>query len=289
MGSVCKKFTRQILGEASASYETCFFWDKQAYAGESLSKASTFGIDVNVQQCALKLEDKQLLAKLSAGDLIAQDAQYHPQCLVSLYNRARETKLSEKTDADAINHGIALAELVSYIEDVSLDNLVAPVFKLTDLANLYGTRLQQLGTKVEGRIHSTDLKNLILGYFPDMKALKQGRDTVLVSDADVGSAIRKACEHDADNDAAHLARAANIVRRDMFKMVNKFNGSFETACQQDSVPVSLLELVAMVLNGPSIEAQSTLSEVPQPVLSIAQLLMHPQFCTTTRESGYQRY
>ncbi len=239
-----------------------------------MSKASTFGIDVNVRQCALKLEDKRLLAKLIAGDLIAQDAQYHPQCLVSLYNRARETKLSEKTDADAINNGIALAELVSYIEDVSLDNLVAPVFKLTDLANLYGTRLQQLGTKVEGRIHSTDLKNRILGYFPDMKSLKQGRDTVLVSEADVGSAIRKACEHDADNDAAHLARAANIVRRDMFKMVNKFNGSFETACHQDSVPVSLLELVAMVLNGPSIEAQSMLSEVPLPVLSIAQLLMH---------------
>ncbi len=227
LGSVCKKFTRQSLGEASASYETCFFCDKQAHAGKSLSKASTFGIDVNVRQCALKLEDKRLLAKLSAGDLIAQDTQYHPQCLVSLYNRARETKLSEKTDADAINHGIALAELVSYIEDVSLDNLVAPVFKLTDLANLYGTRLlQQLGTKVEGRIHSTDLKNRILGYFPDMKALKQGRDTVLVSDADVGSAIRKACEHDADNDAAHLARAANIVRRDMFKMVKKFKRFF---------------------------------------------------------------
>ena len=220
------------------------------------------------------MEDKLLLAKLSAGDLIAQDAQYHPQCLGSLYNRARETKSSEESDMDTVNHGIALAELVSYIEDTRMNDLVAPVFKLTGLANLYSTRLKQLGTKVVGCIHSTKLKNRILGYFPDMEAHKQGQDTVLIFNADIGTALRKACEHDADNDAAHLA---NIVRRDMFKMMNQFSGYFETTCQQDFVPVSLLELVAMVLNGPNIKAQLTSSDVPQPVLTIAQLLMHNSF------------
>ena len=79
-----------------------------------------------------------------------------------------------------------------------------------------------------------------LGYFPDMKAHKQGRDTVLIFNADNRTESRKVCEDDADNDAAHLARAANIVRRDMFKMMNQFSDSFETACQQDSVPVSPL-------------------------------------------------
>ena len=43
-------------------------------------------VDARIRQCAIKLEDKLLLAKLSAGDLISQDVQYHPQCLVSLYN-----------------------------------------------------------------------------------------------------------------------------------------------------------------------------------------------------------
>ena len=54
-----------------------------------------------------------------------------------------------------------------------------------------------------------------------------------------------------DNDAVHLARAANIVRRDLFKIMNHFSGSFETTCQQNFVPVSPLALVAMVLNGPN--------------------------------------
>ena len=62
----------------------------------------------------MKLQDKTLLAKLSAGDLIAQDAMYHLCCLVSLYNRARETKAARDSDPDALNHGIAFAELVSY-------------------------------------------------------------------------------------------------------------------------------------------------------------------------------
>lgn len=97
------------------------------------------------------------------------------------YNRARRTKGSEESDADTVNHGIAFAELVSYIEDARMDDLVAPIFKLTDLVNLYITRLKQLGTEVVERIHSTKLKDRILGYFPDMEAHKQGRNVVLIS------------------------------------------------------------------------------------------------------------
>ena len=43
-----------------------------------------------------------------------------------------------------------------------MDNMVAPVFKLTDLVILYSARLEQLGTHVTGRVHSTKLKNRIL-------------------------------------------------------------------------------------------------------------------------------
>ena len=268
------KFTCQSLGETSTSTGTCFFCGKPAPDRGSFCKASTFGVDVHVPQCALKLQDKRLLAKLSAGDLIAQDVQNHVQCQVSLYNRARGIKGSEESDADTVNHGIAFAELVSYIEDACIDDLVAPIFKLTDLVNLYITRLKQLGTEVVGRIHSTKLKDRILGYFPDLEAHKQGQNVVLISNKDVGSALSKACEHDADNDAVHLARAANIVRRDMFKIKNQFGGSFRNNCLQNSVPVSLLALVAMVLNGPNIKAQSSSSAMPQPVLTISHLLMY---------------
>jgi hypothetical protein len=69
--------------------------------------------------------------------MVALDAQYHNKCLVSLYNRVCTIKSCTETDVDAVNHGIALAELVSYIEDVNDDQLVAPIFYLSDLTTLY--------------------------------------------------------------------------------------------------------------------------------------------------------
>ena len=59
--------------------------------------------------------------------------------------QARDPKATE-SHVDSINNGIAFAGLVSYIEEVRMDSLVTPVFKRTDLVNLYHERLEQLGT-----------------------------------------------------------------------------------------------------------------------------------------------
>ena len=137
----------------------------------------------------------------------------------------QKQKNCHEFDADDVDHGIAFAELVSYMEETCKDYLVASVFKLKHLTVLYGKRLNQLGTNISGRVHSTKLKDRILShYFPDMEieAHKQGRDVVLIYNKHIGSALRKAFEHDADDDAIHLAKAAKIVRRDMIKLKNKF-------------------------------------------------------------------
>lgn len=185
----------------------------------------------------------------------------------SLYNRARETKTSQEREIDIDNHGIAFAVLMSYFEEVRMDSLVASVFKLTNPTNVYSTRLEQFGTKVTGCVHSTKLKNRILAYFPDMEAHKRGREVVLACNEDVRYARRIACELDADNDAVHLARAANIIRRDILRTKMKVNGSFDTK-GKESVSVSLVALGAMVLNSPNIKTQSRSSCVPKPTLTL---------------------
>ena len=98
---------------------------------------------MNVWKAAMKLQDKSLLAKLSAGDLIAQNAQYHLNCLNSLYNRTRKTKSSEDSDRDRMNHGLAFADLVSYIEETRMYTSVTPIFELIDLITLYTAKLEQ--------------------------------------------------------------------------------------------------------------------------------------------------
>ena len=275
-----KYIRRPNRSQAQHSVDKCFFCNRQADK-ETLHEVSTFELDARVRKCALKLEDKPLLAKLSAGDLIAQEAKYHVKCLTSLYNKARDTKMNKDPDEDDINHGIALAELVAYIEEARMDSAVAPVFKLTDLVTLYNTRLEQLGTVLTGRVHSTELKNRILRYFPGLEEHKKGRDILLAFNQDVGAALHKACEQDADNDGVHLTKAANIIRRDILKMKTNFSGSFDTHCQEKSVPNSLVALISMILNGPNIQEQSSNSSkcIPAPTLTISQLLM---FNSSTR-------
>ena len=268
-----QKHTRKSLPSQSSTV-SCFFCGSLA-PDETLHEVTTFELDTKVRQCAMKLQDTVLLAKLSAGDMIAQEAKYHSRCLVTLYNRARDFKSAgdKDTDEEKMHHGLAFASLLSYIEDIKASDDVAPIFKMTDLADLYDSRLKQLGTNMGNRIHTTKLKNRILAYFPDLEAHKQGRDVVLVCNKDIGNAIKKACEYDADSDAVHLVRAANAIRRDMFKMKTKFQGKFTDKCQEDSVPASLVALVSMILMGPNIKAQMSCKSIPQSVLTISQLVM----------------
>ncbi len=92
----------------------------------------------------------------------------------------------------------------------------------------------------------------------------------------MGSALRKACDADYDDEAICLARAAKIVRRDMLKLQSIFTGTFDKDCQVKSVPHSLLALVSMIHNGPSIKSQGV-DGLSQATLSVAQLLQYNSF------------
>ena len=133
---------------------------------------------------------------------------------------------------------------MAFIEDFRKED-IAPAFKLADLALMYKTRLEQLGVDVGGRIHTSE---------------------------DVGSALTKACNN--DDDGLHLARAAQIVRKEMFEKKYLFDGSFKPSCETDLIPLSLIALVRMILDGPNIKRQSEVADATtRTSLSISQLLM----------------
>lgn len=265
------KRTRSSSTPISMTDDLCFFCGKESGA-ERLHEVTTFNTDLRVRESAAALDDTELLGRLSTGDMVALEAKYHAKCLASLYNRAAKVSKADfpsGKEREATLAGIAFAELITYIEDARDEETLAPVFKLVDLTRLYSTRLQQLG--VETKVHSTRLKQRILGQIPDMQAYPKGRDTLLVFDADIGLALTKACERDSDSDAIHLARAAQIVRMHMFHKTSHFDGSFGDNCQEASVPDVLLALINMILEGPSIKEQSRDPRC-QAALSMAQLL-----------------
>ena len=79
-------------------------------------------------------------------------------------------------------------------------------------------------------------------------------------------------KHDYESDALILAKAARIVRCEMFNEPGfHFDGSFPSNCQNASVPSSLKVLISMLLNGSNV-AQGSATE-SQVTLTTSQLIV----------------
>lgn len=266
-----RHFTRSSNAGDCKMTVCCFICDESK---GNLHAVTTFEVDSRVRSCAHALQDLTLIAKLSAGDLIALEAHYHAPCLVSLYKRAAAAaKKDVEFDDDLLvdKQSLAFAQLVAYIVDEQQNALTAPVFKLSDLAKKYQCPLKQMGVNVDSRVNTTKLKNRLLAHFPYMSAQAHGKEVLLMCSDDIGSAVSAACQFDKDMEAIQLVKAASILRRAMFKGSYKFSGNFTTDCQQNSVPQSLSAFVQMLLEGSNIDNDDM--NYASAVSSISQLVI----------------
>ena len=228
----------------------CFFCDK---THGDLHKATTMSLDARVRQIATDMRDTKLLLKLSAGDMVALDAMYHKDCLSFFYNRHRSVTQSSKSKEKRCQlsaDSLAFAEVVSYIEEherISTDT--SHMFKLTDLKQLYCEHLQAFGGEnAEQYIHSTRLAQKLQQFLPNLEVHHSKAGTVLTFKKDIGDALLDACYSDQDEEAVMLMRVAKLIRKDIFEMKYRFDGSLADA-QYDDLPTSLFALVRMILGG----------------------------------------
>ncbi|ELU07992.1 hypothetical protein CAPTEDRAFT_216620 [Capitella teleta] len=271
---ISEHYTQASASHPASVHSTCFFCDKPASKKEKLSKALTKEVDLKVREAAESVGDSNLLNKLSAGDMVSIEAKYHPKCQVTLYNHARS---AHARSADTQNHaseyeqmhGIAFAELVSYLEDAIQDNSTT-VFKLTDLSKFYLARMGHMGQKQDTEFHSTRLKERLLQALPDFTAICHRRDVLMTCKRNLGDALAKASENE---DALHIMRASKAIRKDIdYHRKSEFNGSFTSNCQQKSVPSSLLKFVQMVLDGTN-DATNSENKASVAAMTISQLIM----------------
>ena len=111
----------------------------------------------------------------------------------ALKRAAREKNQSViPTDNDSICQSIALAELVSFLEECQPDLDDNPVFKLSELSKMYATRLEQMGLNNSQRVHSTRLKERLIQYCPELTSYKDGRDVLLAFSEDLAAVLNKA-------------------------------------------------------------------------------------------------
>ena len=226
----------------------------------NLRYASTLGLDKKVRECAILLNDSKLIAKLSTGDLIAVEAKYHAACL-------EKKQCSDAIDSSSVDlEELACAELIGYIEEC-LEQEAPGVLTLSELVKFYQCKLKEVGAE-SGKTNATRLKERVLEAVPDLTAHPEGREVILASRHDIGGILTEAKRR--DSDAWCLSRAAHIVRKDILKVDNSFNGKFAPECQKNSISASLLLLVGMLIKGPTTKIDPSNN---QACLSVSQLIV----------------
>lgn len=228
----------------------------------------------DIKHIATALGDYALLAKISGGDLIAIEAQYHISCITSFRNRYR-SYISSKERGDSgkneekMNESRAMQELISYINTAVYDGKL--IFTLSELHSLYVDRLKDFG--IEKQVNKTKLKVTLLEHL-DAQEQHDGKNTIFVFEEGMRNMLKDAlAKRNFMDDASILAKAASIIRKDMFKNENEatFSGTFSEKCQEDSVPASLKSLVAMLINGTNLTDQDKCES--QPCLTISQTIL----------------
>lgn len=218
----------------------------------------------------MKLNDTELLAILSEGDLVAIEAKYHLRCLARLYNKVSRSECKTSGDQERLLcEGIAFADVLVFIQ-TKLNESSHITFRMGELSKSYQERLAQLTgcTSDSLSVHTTRLREKILAHFPSLMAHKSGREYVLVKEgANLISLLHK---EDQDDDALTAHFFLKQIRKIMKDNKVKFVGEFKEGCEESSVPSSLLAVVNTLLYGSPVPPQCGATT---PALTIAQLLM----------------
>ena len=162
-------------------------------------------------------------------------------------------------------------ELTSYIEK-AVDSGPSYSCSLTFTPCSYVNRLADFG--INKQINKTRLKVSVLEKFPEAYEQHDNKKTVIVFEEGMKNMLREALKKwNFSEDVAILAKAATIVRKDIFDHDHfTFTGSFPPKCQEDSLPSSLKSLVSLIFNGPDLKDQDRHDS--QAYLTISQLILY---------------
>ncbi len=149
------------LRRTSLKGQLCFICDKEAPSSELTRQVMTMNLNKRVNECAQTLNDGKLLARLSDGDAIAQEFQYHVACLTDLYNRERSyirapKRVEQERAPEEDGHPQAFSELVTYLVETTRSGEGPAVFRLADIVHLYAQFLLQ-SCGVDSRCINTQL------------------------------------------------------------------------------------------------------------------------------------
>ena len=239
----------------------CFFCNER---GKDLRQVMTWPVDEQVRKCAAITHDNMLLSKLARGDMIAQEAKYHPVCLLALYRTAAQ-KQPEQFDVNVGTsdqpsemdvNSLALAELIAYMEDVRSTEFAPSVFKLSELTKLYSSQLQKHHIGSNSKVNSSRLKDRLMENYPGLTSVNHGRDVLLTYSEHIGEALQL-MRDTSDAKAIHMMHTVKATHNEIFSHKFEFDGSFSAINNVPQWRHSLLTRVDKVQGPPRYKGPPT--------------------------------
>ena len=181
---------RRLCKRKCLNAEKCICCE-QEHEIEQLSSVKTFEQDSNIKTMATDLQDVEIMARISGGNMISIEAKYHLSCLTKLRNRHRsfQRKLKHQTmkKDDNVAEYHAFEECLQFIEDSVMEGVF--LFKIKDLHSLSTKRLADLG--IEKCINKTVLKQSILDHFKTAHSQYDGKGAILVFNEGIQAMLKK--------------------------------------------------------------------------------------------------
>ena len=142
-----------------------------------------------------------------------------------------------------------MSEVVNFIKKTLKTSQTAPAFILGDLKEMFLKAYQRYaGTSID--LHSTRLKEKLISKLPGLHAQRRGKQVILTTGEITTEAVLAALSYsDADADGKALVQAAKLIRQDLFNKENEFKFNFAKDSKKNSVPMTLIMLLQMILEG----------------------------------------
>ena len=226
------------------------------------------------------MKDTKLIAKLSEGEMFARDATYHKSCMTAFYNKSRISIETSNTKELRRIEGAALSDVIHYVKDsiasmYETDPDVEPVFKQSELYQIYKNRLVAHGASVEfaKKSQCTRMSDDIIEIIPGLIKTKNNVSNVVVLTINYapGKAIFQACYSSVQDAQFLINQAAKAIRKELFKSSAVFDGDVSIKRQKESVPNCLTKLVGLILEGEKADIESS-PGLERIATNIAQLI-----------------
>ena len=175
----------------------------------------------------------------------------------------KERKLESKCNVDLqFQEELGFNQIIFFINEQRRDSKTQ--FEINRLEQMFKDHLDHDG--ISYTCHSSRFYDRLKAALPEIeKRIIKGKSLICFS-----SNVNKILEDIAPSSFIEaLVKVVNPIRNDMSSVTNSFNGSFLENCQEKSIPLRLLSLCSLLIDGCDPHKKSA----SQPALTISQIIM----------------